>query len=99
MRVAMSEINWGRVLFLSILGFMLVMMVTVGVSSAASVWDSRDPEVQRAQGAGEGVGGRGGAGGEVGFGGRPPGCPVPFFRTGSIIGGMRSFVKIVGIVL
>ena len=51
----MSEINWGRVLFLSILGFMLVMMVTIGVSSAASVWDSRDPEIQRAQGAVEGT--------------------------------------------
>lgn len=50
----MSDINWGRIMLLSILGFMLVMMVTVGVSSA-SVWDSRDPEVQRAQGVVEGV--------------------------------------------
>lgn len=51
----MGDVNWGRVLFLSILGFMLVMMVVIGTASAASVWDSRDPEIQRAQGTVDGT--------------------------------------------
>lgn len=49
-----SDINWGKVLFVSMLGFMLVMLAFVGISSAG-VWDSRDPDVQRAQGTVEGV--------------------------------------------
>lgn len=51
----MSDINWGRVLFLGLLGFMLVMLAFIGVAAAASVLDSRDPEVQRAQGTVEGT--------------------------------------------
>ncbi len=51
----LRDVNWGKVFFLALLGFMLLMMVTIGVASAASVWDSRDPEIQRAQGAVEGT--------------------------------------------
>lgn len=52
----MGEINWGRVLFLSILGFMLVMLFVIGVgTSHAGAWDPRDPDVVRVQGTVEGV--------------------------------------------
>lgn len=51
--VAMSDINWGKVFFVSMLGFMLVMLAFVGISSAGA-WDPRDPEVVSVQGTVEG---------------------------------------------
>ena len=51
----LRDVNWNRVLFLSLLGFMLVMLFWAGTASAASVWDSRDPEIQKVQGAVQGT--------------------------------------------